>query len=183
MWLGLVILTAAIAVACATPKPITEEVEVTVEVTRMVPQTVEIPVTTVVQQTVEVPVTRLVPQTVVVQQTVEIPVTHLVTPTAPPRPTATRTSPSTSIIQNPVAGSAIRLAVRITAGPSITLPMQRWQSVWPAEAGGLRDKFNSGQRATIHPRRMLQNTLFGVEGLDLTGDIVLTPSRLYARFT
>ena len=56
-------------------------------------------------------------------------------------------------------------------------------SAWPAEAGGLRDKFNSGQRATIHPRRMLQNTLFGVEGLDLTGDIVLTPSRLHARFT
>ena len=88
VWLGLIILTAAIAVACATPEPITEEIEVTVEVTKIVPQTVEVPVTMVVQQTVEVPVTRLVPQTV------EIPVTRIVTPTAPPatatpRPTVT----------------------------------------------------------------------------------------------
>ena len=88
VWLGLIILTAAIAVACATPEPITEEIEVTVEVSKIVPQTVEVPVTVVVQQTVEVPVTRLVPQTV------EIPVTRIVTPTAPPatatpRPTAT----------------------------------------------------------------------------------------------
>ena len=88
VWLGLIILTAAIAVACETPEPITEEIEVTVEVTKIVPQTVEVPVTVVVQQTVEVPVTRLVPQTV------EIPVTRIVTPTAPPatatpRPTAT----------------------------------------------------------------------------------------------
>ena len=37
-WLGLIILTAAIAVACATPEPITEEIEVTVEVTKIVPQ-------------------------------------------------------------------------------------------------------------------------------------------------
>ena len=77
----------------------------------------------------------------------------------------------------------MRLALRITAGPSFTLPMQRWQSVWPAEDGCLGDKFHSGQRVTIHPRRMLQIALFSVEGLDLTGAIVLTQSRLHARFT
>ena len=85
VWLGLIILTAAIAVACATPEPIIEEIEVTVEVTKIVPQTVEVPVTMVVQQTVEVPVTRPVPQTV------EIPVTRIITRlvVATPKPTAT----------------------------------------------------------------------------------------------
>ena len=46
VWLGLIILTAAIAMACATPEPIPEEIEVTVEVTQIVPQTVEVPTAT-----------------------------------------------------------------------------------------------------------------------------------------
>ena len=102
VWLGLIILTAGIAVACATPEPITEEVEVTVEVTRIVPQTVvveaekPVEVTRIVEQEVEV--TRLVTQ--------EVQVTVIVTPTAPPatatpRPTPTPTAPPATATPRP----------------------------------------------------------------------------------
>ncbi len=88
VWLGLIILTVAIAVACATPEPTIEEIEVTVGVTKIVPQTVE------VQQTVEIPVTRITTRLVVATPE----------PTATLRPTATRTSPSTSIIKKSRSG-------------------------------------------------------------------------------
>ena len=134
VWLGLIILTVALAVACATPEPIIEEIEVTVGVTKIVPQTVE------VQQTVEIPVTRITTRLVVatpeptatLRPTPEPTATPRPTPeptatprptpeptatprptpeptatprpTATLRPTATRTSPSTSIIKKSRSG-------------------------------------------------------------------------------
>ena len=98
MWLGLVILTVAIAVACATPEPIIEEIEVTVEVTEIVPQTVE------VQQTVEIPVTRITTRLVV----------------ATPEPTATlRPTPEPTATLRPTPEPTATL--RPTPEPTATL--------------------------------------------------------------
>ena len=72
-------LTAGIAMACATPEPIPEEIEVTLEVTLIVPQTVEV--------TTDTPSPTDTPR-----------------PTATLRPTATRTSPSASIIKKSRSG-------------------------------------------------------------------------------
>lgn len=86
---------ASIAVACAAPEPIIQEVEVT----RVVRQTVEVLVTEIVERTVEV--TRVVERSTEVTRVVhqDVPVTVIVTPTPrpatltpkPPMPTPTPT--------------------------------------------------------------------------------------------
>jgi hypothetical protein len=79
-----IILIAVTLAACGTPEPVIERIETTIEVTRVVPETVEVTVTRIVEQTVEVPVTQFVQQTEeipvtrAVQQTVEVPVTRVV---------------------------------------------------------------------------------------------------------
>lgn len=102
--LATIILGAALllAVACATPEPVIQEVEVT----RLVPQTVEVPVevvkevqaevTRIVKQTVGVPVTRVVEQKVEVTRMVrqEVPVTVVVTATPPPATPTPVTTPT-----------------------------------------------------------------------------------------
>ena len=111
-----VIIAAAVvllAIACTTPEPVVQELEVTRVVDRTVEVEVTVPVTRIIEQTVEVevtvPVTRNVEKPVEVTREVtkEIPVTVIVTPTLPkatstPRPTATplpTTTPSISLAE------------------------------------------------------------------------------------
>lgn len=102
----LVAATALLVVACATPEPVVERVETTVEVpvTRIVQETVEVPVTQLVEATVEVPVTVVMEQTVEVTREVQVTVVVTATPlpatptplaTPTPRPTATPRSTPT----------------------------------------------------------------------------------------
>ncbi len=104
-----------LAVACGSPEPAIQEVQVTRIIDRTVEVKVTVPVTRVIVQTEEkevpVPVTRVVEQTVEVTReiTKEIPITVIVTPTMPlvtptpmptntPRPTATlRPTPTPTV--------------------------------------------------------------------------------------
>ena len=90
-------------------------------------------------------------------------------PTATLRPTATRTSPSTGIIKKSRSGICHAPGTTYYSRTLIYTPYATMAECL-ASGGrlpGRQNKFHSGQRATIHPRRMLQIALFSVEGLDL----------------
>ena len=107
----LAIAAVTLAIACAAPEPVVQQVEVTRLVDRTVEVEVTVPVTRVIEQTIEVSVTQIVEKTVEVTREVtrEVPVTVLVTPTQPPvtatpkptstpRPTATlRPTPTPAV--------------------------------------------------------------------------------------
>ncbi len=104
------------SIACTAPDPVVREVEVTREVPQTVEVAVEVPVevTRLVERTVEVPVTEIVERTVEVTR--EVPVTVIVTATSLPR----TPTPRPTATQRPTATPKPTATMRPTPRPTPT---------------------------------------------------------------